>query len=207
MRQRSKRYRAWGDISGLKQPRPIAEATELVKKHASAKFTESVDVAIRLNIDTRKADQQVRGSFSLPNGTGRNNAGFGFVRSGNRSMEISRGFSTFTAAIYQTVTVPENSNVRGSAHIVMNIAGDNANSASSTARVGIDPTGDEARVGDLLAVGGAFERVERGGRGEELHVGRRQEVLVGVAAVEHLAGAQVHHKGLRAAVRSLDRVP
>ncbi|MFW5690948.1 MAG: hypothetical protein ACOCXZ_00490, partial [Chloroflexota bacterium] len=76
-----------------------------------------------------------------PNGTGRNNAGFGFVRSGNRSMELSRGFSTFTAAIYQTVTVPENADVTGSAWVVMNISGENADQANSRARVGIDPTG------------------------------------------------------------------
>ncbi len=77
----------------------------------------------------------------IPNGTGRNNAGFGFVRSGNRSMELSRGFATFTAAVYQTVTVPENANVTGSAYVVMNINGDNADAANSNARVGIDPTG------------------------------------------------------------------
>jgi LysM repeat protein/catechol 2,3-dioxygenase-like lactoylglutathione lyase family enzyme len=85
----------------------------------------------------RNAEWQNR----IPNGTGRNNAGFGFVRSGNRSMELSRGFSTFTAAIYQTVTVPENANLRGSAYMVMDISGDNAGSANSAARVGIDPTG------------------------------------------------------------------
>lgn len=77
----------------------------------------------------------------VPNGTGRNNAGFGFVRTGNRSMELSRGFATFTAAIYQTVTVPENSNVTGSAWVVMNISGANSSQANSNARVGIDPTG------------------------------------------------------------------
>jgi len=77
----------------------------------------------------------------IPFGTGRNNAGFGFVRSGNRSMEISRGFSTFTAALYQTVTVPAGANVQGSAWAVVNISGDNSENANSTVRVGIDPTG------------------------------------------------------------------
>ncbi|TVR21254.1 MAG: LysM peptidoglycan-binding domain-containing protein [Anaerolineaceae bacterium] len=78
---------------------------------------------------------------AIPNGTGRNNAGFGFVRNGNRSMELSRGWATFTAAVYQTVTVPENANVIGSAWVVMNISGDRAPEANSIARVGIDPTG------------------------------------------------------------------
>lgn len=85
----------------------------------------------------RNAEWQNR----IPNGTGRNNAGFGFVRTGNRSMELSRGFATFTAALYQTVTVPENSNVSGSAYGVVNISGDNSASANSLLRVGIDPTG------------------------------------------------------------------
>ena len=43
----------------------------LAKETASAKFDETIEVAIRLGVDTRKADQNVRGSISLPNGTGK----------------------------------------------------------------------------------------------------------------------------------------
>lgn len=71
MRFRSKRYRSLMTKAPGKAAQPLDQAVELVKGCATAKFTESVDVAIRLNIDTRKADQQVRGSFSLPHGTGR----------------------------------------------------------------------------------------------------------------------------------------
>ncbi len=50
---------------------PTAEAIELVKKTATAKFDESVDVAINLGIDAKKSDQAVRGSVVLPRGTGK----------------------------------------------------------------------------------------------------------------------------------------
>ena len=49
----------------------ITEALDLVKLHATAKFNESVDVAINLGIDPKKTDQAVRGSSVLPKGTGK----------------------------------------------------------------------------------------------------------------------------------------
>lgn len=49
----------------------IDEALELLKGASKVKFTESVDVAIRLGVDPRKSDQNVRGSTVLPNGTGK----------------------------------------------------------------------------------------------------------------------------------------
>lgn len=48
-----------------------AEAIELVKKAASAKFDETIDVAVRLGVDPRKQDQAVRGVVVLPHGTGK----------------------------------------------------------------------------------------------------------------------------------------
>ena len=49
----------------------INEAIALLKEFATAKFTESVDVAVNLGIDSRKSDQNVRGAIVLPHGTGR----------------------------------------------------------------------------------------------------------------------------------------
>lgn len=56
------------DDSALLEP---SEALSLVKKVAPAKFDETVEVAVRLGVDPRHADQQVRGAVVLPNGTGK----------------------------------------------------------------------------------------------------------------------------------------
>src|SRR5277367_5110669 len=50
---------------------PIAEAIKLIKEVATAKFDESIDVAVQLGIDAKKSDQVVRGSVVLPAGTGK----------------------------------------------------------------------------------------------------------------------------------------
>jgi large subunit ribosomal protein L1 len=50
---------------------PIDEALTFIKENASAKFVESIDVAVNLGVDSRKSDQVVRSSTVLPNGTGK----------------------------------------------------------------------------------------------------------------------------------------
>ena len=50
---------------------PLEEAVSLVKANASAKFDETIEVAMNLGVDPRHADQMVRGSVNLPNGTGK----------------------------------------------------------------------------------------------------------------------------------------
>ena len=83
MKTRSKRYKALvataEKAGGLKTPKDVPAAVALVKSMAKAKFTESIDLAVCLNLDTKKADQQFRGSFSLPNGTGRSVRVIAFV--------------------------------------------------------------------------------------------------------------------------------
>jgi large subunit ribosomal protein L1 len=53
------------------KPYPLEEAVKLIKSRATAKFDETIEVAMNLGVDPRHADQMVRGVVSLPNGTGR----------------------------------------------------------------------------------------------------------------------------------------
>ena len=66
-----KRYRALTEKFDLEQYYPLDEAIKMVKETSTAKFDEAVDVTIVLGIDARKGDQQVRGTITLPNGTGK----------------------------------------------------------------------------------------------------------------------------------------
>ena len=66
-----KRQKAWRDKLQPSRQYPIDEALTLVKELASAKFEESVDVAVNLGVDASKSDQQVRGSTIMPRGTGK----------------------------------------------------------------------------------------------------------------------------------------
>jgi large subunit ribosomal protein L1 len=64
-----KRIKAWsGDRQAL---HGLSDAVKLVKANATAKFDESVEIAVNLGVDPRHSDQQVRGVVALPSGTGR----------------------------------------------------------------------------------------------------------------------------------------
>jgi large subunit ribosomal protein L1 len=67
----AKRQKAWKDKLQAGRQYPIDEALALVKELATAKFGESVDVAVNLGVDAAKSDQQVRGSTIMPNGIGK----------------------------------------------------------------------------------------------------------------------------------------
>jgi large subunit ribosomal protein L1 len=71
MRRHSKRFRSLTEKLEHQQLHPLTEAVQLVKQNATAKFDESVDIAIKLGIDAKKTDQLVSGTVSLPNGTGK----------------------------------------------------------------------------------------------------------------------------------------
>ena len=71
MAKAGKNIRAAREKVNPEQAYEPAEAMQLVKDNARAKFVESIDVAVNLGIDPRKSDQVVRGSTVLPNGTGK----------------------------------------------------------------------------------------------------------------------------------------
>ena len=67
----SKRRKAFAGKVNPTSTYPVLDAFKLVKDTATAKFDESVDVAVNLGIDAKKSDQTVRGSVVLPAGTGK----------------------------------------------------------------------------------------------------------------------------------------
>ena len=67
----SKNYRKVSELVDSTKVYSIEEACELVKKTSTVKFDATVDVSIRFNVDTTKADQQIRGTLILPNGNGK----------------------------------------------------------------------------------------------------------------------------------------
>lgn len=82
------------DRSVLYEP---AEALEMVKKLAPAKFDETVEVAIRLGVDPRHADQQVRGAVVLPHGTGKTRKVLVFAK-GEKVKEAEEAGADFVGA-------------------------------------------------------------------------------------------------------------
>ena len=71
MAKQGKRLRAAREKLDPEKSYPLDEALAIVKESATAKFPESIDVAVNLGVDPRKSDQVVRGSTVLPNGTGK----------------------------------------------------------------------------------------------------------------------------------------
>ncbi len=66
-----KKYRAAAEKIDSAKKYPLQEAIQTVVDNKIAKFDETVELAVRLNVDPRQADQNVRGTVVLPNGTGR----------------------------------------------------------------------------------------------------------------------------------------
>ena len=115
MSKHSRRFAALqGKVDRTKNYMP-AEALGLVKELSSAKFDETVEVHLRMGVDPRHADQQVRGVVTLPNGTGRTvrilvfanpdgqalakEAGADYVGAENLAEEIMKGWTDFDVVL------------------------------------------------------------------------------------------------------------
>lgn len=70
MAKRSKRMKAVDEMVALNQSYKLDEAIALLKKCPPPKFDQSVNIALKVGVDVKKSDQQVRGTVSLPHGTG-----------------------------------------------------------------------------------------------------------------------------------------
>lgn len=115
MPKHGKRYRSLRDKVDRDKIYPIDEAAGLVKELATAKFDETVEVHVRLGIDPRKSDQTVRGTVTLPHGTGRSvrvlaitqgdgvgaaqEAGADFVGGEEMIVRIQEGWLDFDAVV------------------------------------------------------------------------------------------------------------
>ena len=113
--QHGKRYRELAKSFDAAKLHDIAEATATVKKNAVAKFDETVEIHIRLGVDPKKSDQNVRGTVLLPNGTGRTvrviafakgdkareaeAAGADFVGEADLIDKVKAGFADFDVAV------------------------------------------------------------------------------------------------------------
>ena len=71
MKKHSKRYTTAAKPIATRKEYSLTDAVGLVKQSATAKFPEAVDIAVRLGLDPRKADQALRGTVSLPHGIGK----------------------------------------------------------------------------------------------------------------------------------------
>ena len=71
MKKNGKRYQECEKLIDKSKVYPVAEAIELLEKMPKAKFDETVELHVKLGVDSKHADQQVRGTTVLPNGTGK----------------------------------------------------------------------------------------------------------------------------------------
>ena len=84
----------------------IKDALELVKQSASAKFDETVEVAFRLGVDPRHADQQIRGAVVLPNGTGKSRTVLVFAK-GDKIKEAEEAGADFVGGPEMVTKIQE----------------------------------------------------------------------------------------------------
>jgi len=93
----SKRYRAIAQAIDREKRYPLAEAVELAIGGQPGKFDQTVEMAMRLNVDPRQADQNVRGTVVLPNGIGKSQRVLVFAK-GEKAKEAESAGADFVGA-------------------------------------------------------------------------------------------------------------
>ncbi len=122
-RKRGKRFRAAYELIDRSRRYPPAEAISLVKQTAGARFDETVEAHIRLGVNVRHADEQLRGTLALPNGAGRDvtiavfaegekareatEAGAEFVGSDELAERVEAGWTDFDIVIATPDQMPK----------------------------------------------------------------------------------------------------
>jgi large subunit ribosomal protein L1 len=115
MAKKSKKYTEAAKLVDVTKNYDLVEAVELAKKASYSKFAGSLELAIRLGLDPRKSDQQIRGAIVLPNGTGKDvkvlvittedkfaeakDAGADFVGGDDMIEDISKGWFGFDTLV------------------------------------------------------------------------------------------------------------
>jgi large subunit ribosomal protein L1 len=115
MKKHGKRFRNLTAAFDVEALYATNEAVALVKKNANAKFVETIEIHVRLGVDPKKSDQNVRGTVSLPHGTGRSvrviafargdklreaeAAGADFVGENDLVEKVKAGFTDFDVAV------------------------------------------------------------------------------------------------------------
>ena len=94
MAKKSKQYQEAAKLVDRDKAYDVTEAVDLVKKMDFAKFDATVEVAFKLNVDTKQADQQLRGAVVLPNGTGKDQTVIVFAK-GDKAKEAEEAGADF----------------------------------------------------------------------------------------------------------------
>ncbi|NLL47640.1 MAG: 50S ribosomal protein L1 [Firmicutes bacterium] len=161
MAKRGKRYQDVAKLIDTDKLYSPSEAIALVKKCASAKFDETVEVAFKLGVDPRHADQQVRGTVVLPHGTGRDvrvlvfakgekaeearSAGADFVGDEDLAEKIQGGWTDFDVA----VATPDMMGVVGKLGRILGPRGLMPNPRTGTVTMEVAKAVEESKAGKV----------------------------------------------------------
>ena len=159
--QHSKKYLAFREKIDRRKRYPLEEAVKILKENKFAKFDETVEVAVRLGVDPKHADQMVRGTVALPNGTGKSvrvavfaqgdkanearEAGADFVGAEDLAEKIKGGWTDFDVA----VATPDMMRVLGQLGKILGPRGLMPNPKTGTVTMDVARTVKELRGGRI----------------------------------------------------------